>query len=445
LFLREAKEIFDSERVASGWVEAGTGKSRLRDFFSSLLTSLGGALLQITEEDQQQGSDIMASSRVSDLPHQRGIAGEIKPKNVAGHGRQNRKVLGDIGNLVTGRDVATGKDVAKKAKQPQQQTKAEVIVISPDENEKCKPHFSRRTHIRGTKTFTATLRARSKAASGLKDAVIDIDAVDANNELAAVEYVEDIFKFYRTVEEEGGIKDYIGSQPEINEKMRSILIDWLVDVHRKFELMPETLYLTINLVDRFLSLTMVHRRELQLLGLGAMLIACKYEEIWAPEVNDFVCISDNAYNRKQVLAMEKSILGQVEWYITVPTPYVFLARYVKAAVPCDAEMEKLVFYLAELGLMQYPIVVLNRPSMLAASAVYAARQILKKTPFWTETLKHHTGYSEDEIMEHAKMLMKLRDSASESKLIAVFKKYSVSENAEVALLPSLDDFSVSCA
>ncbi|XP_010417821.1 PREDICTED: cyclin-B1-4-like [Camelina sativa] len=388
------------------------------------------------------------ASRVSDLPHQRGFAGEIKSKNVAGHGRQNRKVLGDIGNLVTGRDVVTGKDVAKKAKP--QQTKAEVvIVISPDENEKsCKPHFSRRTHTRGTKTFTATLRARSKAAataSGVKenvkeeDPVVDIDAVDADNELAAVEYVDDIFKYYKTVEEEGGIKDYIGSQPEINEKMRSILIDWLVDVHRKFELMPETLYLTINLVDRFLSLAMVPRRELQLLGLGAMLIACKYEEIWAPEVNDFVCISDNAYCRKQVLAMEKSILGKVEWYITVPTPYVFLGRYVKASVPCDIEMEKLVFYLAELGLMQYPLVVLNRPSMLAASAVYAARQTLGKTPVWTETLKHHTGYLEDEIMEHAKMLMKLRDSASESTLTAVFKKHSVSENAEVALLSSLED------
>ncbi|KAG7572566.1 Cyclin C-terminal domain [Arabidopsis suecica] len=92
--------------------------------------------------------------------------------------------------------------------------------------------------------------------------------------------------------------------------------------------------------------------------------------------------------------MEKSILGQVEWYITVPTPYVFLARYVKASVPCDIEMEKLVFYLAELGLMQYPIVVLNRSSILATSAVYVdvAHQILKKTPFWTETLKHHIGY-----------------------------------------------------
>ncbi|CAL9234372.1 unnamed protein product [Arabidopsis halleri] len=101
--------------------------------------------------------------------------------------------------------------------------------------------------------------------------------------------------------------------------MRSILIDLLVDVHRKFELMPETLYLTINLVDRFLSLTMVHRR---------------YFSCW-----DY---------RKQVLAMEKSILGQVEWYITVPTPYGCLARYVKASVPCDIEMEKLVFYLAEL-------------------------------------------------------------------------------------------------
>ncbi|KAG7583415.1 Cyclin C-terminal domain [Arabidopsis suecica] len=187
---------------------------------------------------------------------------------------------------------------------------------------------------------------------------------------------------------------------------------------RKFELMPETLYLTINLVDRFLSLTMVPRRELQLLGLGAMLIACKYEEIWAPEV---------------------------EWYITVPAPYVFLARYVKASGPCDIEMEKLVFYLVELGLMQYSIVVLNCPSILAASAVYVARQILKKTPFWTETLKHHAGYSEDEIMGHAKMLMKLRDSASESTLSAVFKKYSVSENAEVALLPWLDDLSVSCS
>ncbi|CAN8246967.1 unnamed protein product [Cochlearia groenlandica] len=387
------------------------------------------------------------------------MIGEAKQKNVVvGQGRQHRKVLGDIGNLVNDRDkvasvkfscksrnitICVSQDVvAKKAKQQQKQTKAEFIVIRPDEKEKrCKPYVSKR----GSNTFTATLSARSKAANGLKDdVVIDIDSADANNELAAFEYIDDIFMYYKAEEEQGQIIDYIGTQPEINMKMRSILIDWLIDVHRKFELMPETLHLTINLVDRFLSLAMVPRRELQLLGVSAMLIACKYEEIWAPEVSDFVSISDNAYTRKQVLAMEKSVLGQVEWCITVPTPYVFLARYAKASVPCDLEMEKMVFYFAELGLMQYQIVVLNRPSMLAASAVYAARLALKKTPSWTETLRHHTGYFEDELMENVKLLMKLRECAPESMLRAVFKKYSVSENAEVALLSSIDDLSVSC-
>lgn len=78
--------------------------------------------------------------------------------------------------------------------------------------------------------------------------------------------------------------DYMSSQPEINEKMRTILVDWLIDIHHKFELMPETLYLAINIVDRFLSVKAVPRKELQLLGMGAMFTASKYEEIWAPEV-----------------------------------------------------------------------------------------------------------------------------------------------------------------
>lgn len=121
--------------------------------------------------------------------------------------------------------------------------------------------------------------------------------------------------------------------------MRSILVDWLIEVHNKFELMPETLYLTINIVDRFLSMKVVPRRELQLLGISSMLLASKYEEIWAPEVNDFVCISDNAYIKEQILAMEKAILGKLGWYLTVPTPYVFLVRYIKASLPADEKVK----------------------------------------------------------------------------------------------------------
>lgn len=126
--------------------------------------------------------------------------------------------------------------------------------------------------------------------------------------------------------------DYMSSQPEINEKMRAILVDWLIEIHNKFELMPETLYLTINIIDRFLSVKSVPRRELQLLGMGALFTASKYEEIWAPEVNDFVCIADRAYSHEQVLAMEKTILGKLEWTLTVPTHYVFLVRFIKASL-----------------------------------------------------------------------------------------------------------------
>lgn len=86
-------------------------------------------------------------------------------------------------------------------------------------------------------------------------------------------------------------------QNDINEKMRAILIDWLIDVHLKFKLVPETLYLTVNLIDRYLSSNAIPRQKLQLVGVAAMLIATKYEEIYPPEVKDFEYVTDRAYNR----------------------------------------------------------------------------------------------------------------------------------------------------
>jgi cyclin B len=104
-----------------------------------------------------------------------------------------------------------------------------------------------------------------------------------------------------------------------------------MQVHLKFKLMMETLYLTTNLIDRYLSVRSVSRKNLQLVGVTALLLAAKYEEIWAPEVNDFVHISDNAYTREQILDMEKTMLNTLKFNLTVPTPYVFVARCLKAA------------------------------------------------------------------------------------------------------------------
>ena len=84
----------------------------------------------------------------------------------------------------------------------------------------------------------------------------------------------------------------MGTQEEINVKMRRILVDWLIDVHMKFKLLPETLCLTINLVDRYTEVTQIKRKNYQLIGVTCMLIASKYEEIYPPFIKDFIYITD---------------------------------------------------------------------------------------------------------------------------------------------------------
>ncbi|KAK9290176.1 hypothetical protein L1049_008342 [Liquidambar formosana] len=411
----------------------------------------------------------MASRPVVHQARGEAVPGEGKQKkNGAAEGR-NRRALGDIGNLVTVRGIdgkpqpqisrpvtrsfcaqllanaqaaaaenkkpvcvhlnrapivvdgaaAAGKGAAvAKAAQKKVTVKPKpetVIEISPDTEEdevkKEKPVNRKKvgevSSRKKVQTLTSVLTARSKAACGLTDKlkvqIVDIDAADTENELAVVEYVEDIYKFYKLVENESRAHDYMDTQPEINEKMRAILVDWLIEVHNKFELMPETLYLTINIVDRFLS------------------------------VNDFVCISDRAYTHEQILIMEKTILGRLEWTLTVATPYVFLVRFIKASIP-DQEVENMVYFLAELGMMHYATI-MYCPSMVAASAVYAARCTLNKSPVWSDTLKLHTGFSEPQLMDCAKLLVSFHSMAVESKLKVVYRKYSNPERQAVALLP----------
>ncbi|GMN53180.1 hypothetical protein TIFTF001_022323 [Ficus carica] len=423
------------------------------------------------------------------------VGGENKmqKKNAAAADGRNRRALGDIGNLVTVRpndakpnrpitrsfraQLIANAQAAKAAENNKKQAcvnvvpaghkrdeevpklnqkrpdkpkpQQELIEISSDSDDDAKkkqeinkPVNKKKDGEGGSRkkapTLTSVLTARSKMACGItnkpKEQIVDIDAADVNNELAAVEYVEDMYSFYKLVENESRPHDYIDSQPEINEQMRAILVDWLVEVHTKFELSPETFYLTINIVDRFLAVKTVARKELQLVGISAMLMASKYEEIWAPEVNDFVCLSDRAYTHEQILRMEKIILGKLEWTLTVPTPYVFLVRFIKASVPNDKQVENLVYFLAELGVMHYATI-MYCPSMIAASAVYAARSTLNKSPVWNDTLKLHTGFSESQVIDCAKLLVTLHSTASKNKLRGVYRKYAITERGSVAILP----------
>ncbi|XP_020263345.1 cyclin-B1-1-like [Asparagus officinalis] len=129
--------------------------------------------------------------------------------------------------------------------------------------------------------------------------------------------------------------------------------------------------------------------------------------------------------------MEKSILNKLEWSLTVPTPYVFLVRFIKDAT-CDKEMEHMVYFFVELGLIQYSMIIYS-PSMVAASAISATRCTLKKGPLWTESLKHYTGFFEPQLLDYSQILLKSHSAAPESKLRAVYKKYSSIEFGNVAL------------
>lgn len=163
-----------------------------------------------------------------------------------------------------------------------------------------------------------------------KQSLIEEDKKTSEDPLECSEYVTEIFSYLKKTELDFIAQPgYMKKQADINEKMRAILIDWLVEVHLKFKLYPETLYLTVNLIDRYLEKEEVLRQHLQLVGVTAMLIASKYEEIYAPEVRDFVYITDKAYTKEEILSMEYKMLTTLNFNITTPSSFRFLERIYK--------------------------------------------------------------------------------------------------------------------
>lgn len=162
----------------------------------------------------------------------------------------------------------------------------------------------------------------------------------------------------------------------------------------KFKMVPETLYLTVNIIDRYLQSKQVRRSKLQLLGVSALLVASKYEEIYPPEIRDLVYITDRAYNKHEILEMEQSIINALQYNFTVPTVHSFLCRYLKAA-HADRTMVQLSCYLAERTLQEYAMLK-YAPSVVAATAVLVARKSLNRHP-WSPTLLKYTQYDECDL------------------------------------------------
>jgi len=245
------------------------------------------------------------------------------------------------------------------------------------------------------------------------------------------EYAEEIEKWTRTIEPKYSVKaNYMITQTDINEKMRAILVDWMVDVHMKFKLNEETLFLSVNILDRFLEKEVVMRQKLQLVGVTAMLIASKYEEIYPPEIKDFVYISDNAYTKPEVLQMEQFILKTLNYDLNPPSAYRFLMRYSKRLSP-GTRAHNMSLYLIELALMEYKFLK-YRPSILASAALYLSNRLLNKDNMWDQKIGDHIGYKEPMIKPCAKELAAIMQGVVKTSLQAVKRKYSLPQYMEVS-------------
>lgn len=217
------------------------------------------------------------------------------------------------------------------------------------------------------------------------------------------------------------VPNYIDKQIDIDMKMRSILIDWLVDVTFKFKMLPQTVFMTVSLIDRYLSLRQVSHKRLQLVGISALMIIGKYEEIYPPSLKDYLSVCCNIYSAGDILEMESDILLATCFELNKVCSYVFLEFF---KLKEDLEEKAFMFcqYFLEIALLDTTHLYF-KPSELAAGSIYLMNKLFKRSA-WTNSLKMTTGVSESKAKMCAKELFSTLEKIERSDLKAVTRKYN---------------------
>ncbi|KAG5502881.1 hypothetical protein JKF63_04651 [Porcisia hertigi] len=183
----------------------------------------------------------------------------------------------------------------------------------------------------------------------------------------ASEYGSEILNYFLEVERVVYTeRKYMDRQSEITDRMRKILIDWLIDVTTEFKLHSETFFLAVDIIDRFLFLYSIPRTKLQLLGVTAVLIAAKHEEVWPPTVNNCVAVTANTYTSADVIAMEFDVVTALRFKFTVPTTYPIACRFLDSCCMEPAVRHATLMFL-ESAAHCYPLLQ-YLPSHIAAGA-----------------------------------------------------------------------------
>ncbi|XP_072269905.1 G2/mitotic-specific cyclin-B1 [Pyxicephalus adspersus] len=348
---------------------------------------------------------------------------------------RQRNALGDIGNCLNRAKPA----IKKVSKAGKTDAVEKVERTAPVEEEKPVPMSPMDT------SCASPMEEQSEAFSDALLQIKDVDEDDADNPMLCSDYVKDIYCYLRDLEAERAVRpDYLKGQ-EITGNMRAILVEWLVQVHIRFKLLQETMFMTVSILDRFLQVNPVPKKLLQLAGVTAMFIASKYEEIYCPTIGDFSFVTDHTYTKSQIRNMEMQILSVLKFDIGKPLPLHFLRRASKIG-EVEAALHTLAKYLIELSMLDYEMVHFP-PSQLAAAAFCLSQKVLDGGE-WTPTLQHYMAYSESsltEVMQHlAKNVLKVNKGLT--KFMSVRDKYARSQQMRISCLPQLNsDFMVKLA
>jgi len=195
--------------------------------------------------------------------------------------------------------------------------------------------------------------------------------------------------------------------------------------------------MTVAIVDRFLQAIDLDKDRLQLVGVSAMFVAAKYEEMYAPEIGDFVYITDHSCSKQDIRATECLILRSLGFSIGRPLPIHFLRRYSKAA-EADATKHSLAKYFLELALVQYPLTH-YAPSLVAAAALWLSLTLLDPKFEWSPTLMHYTRYQVPDFAECLRRLCRVvvKTHSNEIKQQAIRNKFATSKFMEISKHPCL--------
>lgn len=272
--------------------------------------------------------------------------------------------------------------------------------------------------------------------SNLPPGVEDYDAECANDPFAVADYAMDIFDYLKSRESKFKIDDYMDKQVDLTRFMRSLLVDWMVEVQENFELNHETLYLGVKIVDTYLSKVTVSKQTLQLVGAAAMFIASKFDERVPPLVDDLTYICDGAYTHDQLIAMEASILRVIGFDLSMPLSYRFLRRYARCAKIAMPQLT-LARYILELSLLEYSLVTVSDSKLAAAALLLSLK--MQNLGGWTPTLEYYSGYKLEEIHDICHQLNDMLHKKPKTAVQTVRNKYSHKVFFEVATIPLVDD------